>query len=67
MFASNDPELSEKIRALTGGKGARLVFDPVGGPSAKALFRAMAYEGIYFQYGALRNKQPVCTLESIYL
>lgn len=53
VFASNDPELTEKIRALTGGKGARLVFDPVGGPGARALIRAMAYDGIYYQYGAL--------------
>lgn len=53
MFTGDDPELTDKIRALTGGKGARLVFDPVGGPGARALFRAMAYEGIYYQYGAL--------------
>lgn len=53
VLTSNDPELTEKIRALTGGKGARLVFDPVGGSGAAALFRAMAYDGIYYQYGAL--------------
>lgn len=53
VFASSDPDLTEKIRAVTGGKGARLVFDPVGGPGARALFRAMAYGGIYYQYGAL--------------
>lgn len=53
VFTGDDPELTDKIRALTGGKGARLVFDPVGGPGARALFRAMAYEGIYYQYGAL--------------
>lgn len=53
VFASDDPKLTEKIRALTDGKGARLVFDPVGGPGARALIRAMAYDGIYYQYGAL--------------
>lgn len=53
VFASNDPELTQKIRAVTDGKGARLVFDPVGGPGARALFQAMAYDGIYYQYGAL--------------
>ncbi|MET3178455.1 UNVERIFIED_ORG: NADPH2:quinone reductase [Variovorax guangxiensis] len=53
VFTGDDPELTDKIRALTGGEGARLVFDPVGGPGARALFRAMAYEGIYYQYGAL--------------
>jgi len=53
VFTGDDPELAPKIRSLTDGKGARLVFDPVGGPGARALFQAMAYDGIYFQYGAL--------------
>lgn len=53
VFTSNDPELTNKIRAISGGKGARLVFDPVGGPCAAPLFRAMAFDGIYYQYGAL--------------
>jgi NADPH2:quinone reductase len=55
VFTSSDPDLTEKIRALTDGKGARLVFDPVGGTGARALFRAMAYDGIYYQYGALSS------------
>lgn len=53
VLTSDDPDLSGKIRAISGGKGARLVFDPVGGPGAAALIRAMAHDGIYYQYGAL--------------
>lgn len=53
VFKTDDPELAEKILAVTEGKGARLVFDPVGGPTARNIVRAMAYEGIYYQYGAL--------------
>ncbi|MDH2433679.1 zinc-dependent alcohol dehydrogenase family protein [Pokkaliibacter sp. MBI-7] len=41
VFQSNDPELTQKIRTITEGKGTRLVFDPVGGAGAKALLRAM--------------------------
>lgn len=53
VFRADDPQLTDKIRALTGGKGARLVFDPVGGSQARQLFKAMAFDGIYYQYGAL--------------
>jgi NADPH:quinone reductase-like Zn-dependent oxidoreductase len=41
------------VRALTQGKGARVVFDPVGGPTVAKLTAAMAQRGILFQYGAL--------------
>ena len=38
---------------MTGGKGARVVFDPVGGPTLAKLTGAMADGGILFLYGAL--------------
>lgn len=53
VFTADDPDLPRKIREVTDGRGARLVFDPVGGRQAKSLFQAMAFDGIYYQYGAL--------------
>jgi NADPH:quinone reductase-like Zn-dependent oxidoreductase len=44
---------------ITQGKGARLVFDPVGGPDVDMLARAMADEGILFIYGGLSGKETV--------
>jgi NADPH:quinone reductase-like Zn-dependent oxidoreductase len=38
---------------VTGGKGARMVFDPVGGSTMTKLTAAMADRGILFLYGAL--------------
>ena len=35
------------------GRGARMAFDPVGGPDARNLLRALSDEGVFFQYGAL--------------
>lgn len=55
VLCSNDPDLPQKIRALTHGEGARLVFDPVGGVGARALFLSMAHGGTYYQYGALSD------------
>ena len=44
------------MRKLTAGKGARVVFDPVGGPTVAKLTAAMAERGILFQYGALSTE-----------
>jgi NADPH:quinone reductase-like Zn-dependent oxidoreductase len=41
---------------VTGGKGARVVFDPVGGPTMNKLVQAMAHLGIVFLYGALSTE-----------
>lgn len=41
---------------LTNGRGARVVFDPVGGPTVAKLTAAMAQKGILFQYGILSSE-----------
>lgn len=53
VIATEEEDLAAKVAETTGGKGARVVFDPVGGPSFEPLTRAMARGGILLQYGAL--------------
>src|SRR5271165_439214 len=53
VIASDEQDLVKEILALTGGKGARVVFDPVGGPTVTKLVQATARLGIVFLYGAL--------------
>jgi NADPH:quinone reductase-like Zn-dependent oxidoreductase len=53
VIATNEQDVVGEIRGLTGGKGARVVFDPVGGPTFAKLARATARLGIVFLYGAL--------------
>ena len=53
VIATDEQDLVEEILAITGGKGARVVFDPVGGPTFAKLAKAMARFGILFIYGAL--------------
>src|SRR5579871_985494 len=38
-------DLKERVKALTGGAGANVVFDPVGGAFTEAALRATAWEG----------------------
>jgi NADPH:quinone reductase-like Zn-dependent oxidoreductase len=53
VIATEEQDLVAEVMKLTGGKGARVVFDPVGGPTVEKLVAAMAQYGILFLYGAL--------------
>jgi NADPH:quinone reductase-like Zn-dependent oxidoreductase len=57
VVATDEEDLVEKVMAITGGKGARCAFDPVGGPYVDTLARALAERGILFVYGGL-SEQP---------
>jgi len=56
VVATEEQDLVAEVMRITHGKGARLVFDPVGGPSVNVLANAMADEGILFIYGSLSNE-----------
>jgi NADPH:quinone reductase-like Zn-dependent oxidoreductase len=43
----------ERVKAITGGAGARVVFDPIYGPIVNDHIRAACAEGIVFVYGVL--------------
>ena len=42
---SDEPDLKGRIRELTGGSGADVVYDPVGGAMFEASLRSVAWEG----------------------
>jgi NADPH2:quinone reductase len=43
----------ERVQAITGGRGARVIFDPIYGPIVNDHIRVAAREAIVFVYGAL--------------
>jgi NADPH:quinone reductase-like Zn-dependent oxidoreductase len=53
VIATDEQDLVKEILRITAGKGARVVFDPVGGPTVAKLAQATAQLGILFLYGAL--------------
>src|SRR5690606_16743277 len=57
VVATEEEDLVERVMAITGGKGARCAFDPVGGPYVDTLARSLAERGILFIYGGL-SEQP---------
>lgn len=56
-IATEEEELPRRVDQITGGKGARIVFDPVAGPGIEKLAEAAAYHGVIFEYGNL-SMQP---------
>ena len=51
-------ELRERIKALTGGNGADLVYDPVGGPYTEPALRAIAWRGRLLVVGFAAGEIP---------
>jgi NADPH:quinone reductase-like Zn-dependent oxidoreductase len=53
VIATEETDLVQETRRITGGKGARVIFDPVQGPDVEKLAQAAAEEGIIIIYGGL--------------
>ena len=53
VIVTDEEELVARVHEITSGKGARIVFDPIGGRILEALAAATAPKGIIFEYGAL--------------
>jgi NADPH:quinone reductase-like Zn-dependent oxidoreductase len=53
VIATEEEDFLARIKEITGGKGARVIFDPIGGKGVELLADAAAYQGIIFEYGAL--------------
>jgi NADPH2:quinone reductase len=51
-------ELKERVRALTGGHGADVIYDSVGGAHAEPALRAIAWEGRYLVVGFAAGEIP---------
>lgn len=57
VIATEEEELIAAVAKITEGKGARVVFDPIGGPAVAQLAECMAVGGILLEYGALSSEQ----------
>ncbi|HZL29801.1 MAG TPA: NADPH:quinone oxidoreductase family protein [Pseudolabrys sp.] len=64
-YAAED--LKEALRRVTGGKGANVIYDPVGGPYAEAALRSIAWEGRYLVVGFAAGDIPKLPLNLVLL
>ncbi|HEY6455644.1 MAG TPA: zinc-dependent alcohol dehydrogenase family protein [Steroidobacteraceae bacterium] len=56
VIATTESDAVAEVMRITAGTGARVVFDPVGGPFIDKLANSMAEEGILFVYGGLSGE-----------
>jgi NADPH:quinone reductase-like Zn-dependent oxidoreductase len=57
VVVTESQDIIAETQRITEGGGARLVFDPIGGPGVEALAEAAAVGGTIFLYGAL-SREP---------
>ena len=57
VVATEEQDYVAEIMRITNGKGARIVFDPVGGPYVEKLAESMCERGILFVYGGLSEQE----------
>lgn len=56
VIASGESDVVAEVMRITGSKGVRVVFDPVGGPFVDTLAQALAPRGILIIYGGLSGQ-----------
>lgn len=56
VVATEEQDYVAEVMKITGGRGARIVFDPVGGPFVEKLAESMCERGILFIYGGLSEQ-----------
>jgi NADPH:quinone reductase-like Zn-dependent oxidoreductase len=66
VVATQEQDMVAEVMRITSGHGARVAFDPVGGPDFPKLIAALANQGIAYIYGALsEDDTPIPVLEVI--
>ena len=66
VIATEESDLVAEVMGITGGKGARVAFDSVGGPNFPKLISALSFQGIVYINGALaKGVTPLPLLDMI--
>ena len=60
-------KLRDELKALTGGKGPDVIYDPVGGDLAEPAFRSIAWRGRYLVIGFAQGQIPALPLNLLLL
>lgn len=62
VIATEEEDLPARVMEITGGAGARVVFDPVAGPLLTTLCAACAEHGTIYEYGTLHPGETLYPL-----
>jgi NADPH:quinone reductase-like Zn-dependent oxidoreductase len=56
VIATTEQDVPAEVKRIMGDVGARLAFDPVGGPDVEKLVKALGYHGTLVIYGGLSGQ-----------
>jgi NADPH:quinone reductase-like Zn-dependent oxidoreductase len=66
IVVTQEQDMLAEVMRITDGNGARVAFDPVGGPDFPRLVAALTFQGIAYTYGALsEDDTPIPVLAMI--
>jgi NADPH:quinone reductase-like Zn-dependent oxidoreductase len=66
VIATQEQDMVAEVMRITNGNGARIAFDPVGGPDFPKLIATLANQGVAYIYGALDDGDtPIPVLQMI--
>jgi NADPH:quinone reductase-like Zn-dependent oxidoreductase len=66
VIATEESDLVKEVMRITDGKGARIAFDPAGGPTLTKLISALSFNGTVYIYGLLSPETtPLPVLDMI--
>jgi NADPH:quinone reductase-like Zn-dependent oxidoreductase len=66
VIATEEVDMVQEVMRITGGAGARVAFDSIGGPNFPKFISALAFQGTVYIYGALGDGMtPIPVLEMI--
>lgn len=65
VVATEEEDLAARVNEITGGQGARIVFDPIAGKGLETLAAVAATGGTIFEYGALSTDPAPFPLFSV--
>jgi NADPH:quinone reductase-like Zn-dependent oxidoreductase len=57
VVITQEQDMLAEVMRITGGNGARVVFDPVGGADFPELIAALSFQGVAYIYGALSEDE----------
>lgn len=66
VIVTEEEDVCDRIRQLTGCEGAELVLDAVAGPGITALADAIRFRGRYVLYGILSNQATPLPIKAIF-
>ena len=55
VIVTNEEDLVARVKDITAGRGARVIFDPIGGNGLTALAEAAAPSALIFEYGIMAD------------